>query len=138
MKIDRRSWRAVAPAAMLCLATFTAGCGPEQRAVTPEALAGMIEQGKAGATFHLVDLRDEHAFATLRVPGAINVPYERLAADRTLFIDGRPVIFYDDHAPDVKALRKHLGARLPANVVVLDGGFRGWLAARLPVEKGKS
>lgn len=111
-------------------------CAPEAQTISPHDLAEYLKKGKAGRTFNLVDLRPLEAFSILHLPGAINVPYNRLATDRLLFLDGRPVIFYDEAKPDLDRLTREVGARLPQNVVFLEGGFRGWLAARLPVAKG--
>ena len=120
------------------LALVAASCAPEAQPITPEDLAAHLAEGKAGTGFNLVDLRSDVAYAGLHLPGAINIPYERLSADRLLFLDGRPVIFYDDGAPDVARLSRALGERVPTNVVVLEGGMRAWLSARLPVERGAS
>lgn len=112
------------------------GCLPEAQAIAPQDLIAYLEEGKAGRTFNLVDLRPQEDYSTLHVPGAINVPYERLATDRLLFLDGLPVIFYDETEPDLARIAKAVGARLPRNVVFLEGGFRAWRAARLPVANG--
>lgn len=95
-----------------------------------------LEQGKAGRSFNLVDLRPQEDFVRHHVPGAINVPYERLESDRLLFLDGLPVIFYDESRPDLARLTKAAGARLPRNIVFLEGGFSAWRAARFPVTNG--
>jgi len=121
-------------ATMCALLVF--GCSPEAQTIAPEDLMTYIEQGKAGRVFNLVDLRPQEDYVELHVPGAINVPYERLATDRLLFLDGLPVIFYDETRPDLGRLSKAAGARLPRNVVFLEGGFRGWRVARLPVANG--
>jgi rhodanese-related sulfurtransferase len=118
------------------LAALLSACSPEARTIAPEDLVEYVEKGKVGRIFNLVDLRPEEAYSGLHLPGAINIPYERLATDRLLFLDGLPVIFYDEAEPDMARLKAAVGARLPRNVVVLEGGFRGWLAARLPVTKG--
>lgn len=118
------------------LAALLYACAPEAQTIAPQDLAQYLENGKAGRTFNLVDLRPQEAFAALHLPGAINVPYERLATDRLLFLDGLPVIFYDETQPDLDRLSEAVGRRLPRNVVFLEGGFRGWQAARLPVAKG--
>jgi rhodanese-related sulfurtransferase len=118
------------------LAALLSACSPEARTIAPEDLVEYVEKGKVGRIFNLVDLRPEAAYSGLHLPGAINIPYERLATDRLLFLDGLPVIFYDEAEPDMARLKAAVGARLPRNVVVLEGGFRGWLAARLPVTKG--
>ncbi|MDH3239643.1 MAG: rhodanese-like domain-containing protein [Alphaproteobacteria bacterium] len=121
--------------AALCVALLVA-CSPEVQTIAPQDLMAYLEKGKAGRTFNLVDLRSQEAFSTLHVPGAINVPYELLTTDRLLFLDGLPVIFYDETKPDLARLTKAVGARLPRNVVFLEGGFSGWRAARFPVANG--
>lgn len=118
------------------LAALLFACVPEAQTIAPRDLAEHIERGKAGRTFNLVDLRPQEAFSALHLPGAINVPYDRLATDRLLFLDGLPVIFYDETRPDLDRVAEAMGARLPRNVVFLEGGFRGWRAARLPVAEG--
>ena len=111
-------------------------CSPEAQTIAPEDLVEYLEEGKVGRTFNLVDLRPQEAFAALHLPGAINVPYERLGTDRLLFLDGLPVIFYDETRPDLARLTEAVGTRLPRNVVFLEGGFSGWRAAHLPVTNG--
>lgn len=111
-------------------------CSPAAQTIAPGDLADYLEKGKAGKVFNLVDLRPEQAFSDRHLPGAINIPYERLAADRLLFLDGLPVIFYDETELDIDRLKRAVGTRLPRNVVALEGGFRGWVAARLPVTGG--
>jgi rhodanese-related sulfurtransferase len=118
------------------LAVLLSFCSPAAQNIAPGDLADYLEKGKAGKAFNLVDLRSEDAFTDRHLPGAINIPYDRLAADRLLFLDGLPVIFYDEAEPDMPRLKKAVGARLPRNIVVLEGGFRGWLAASLPVTRG--
>jgi 3-mercaptopyruvate sulfurtransferase SseA len=120
----------------LLLPGLLPGCSPDARTIAPQDLAHYLRRGKVGKVFNLVDLRSQEAFSNLHLPGAINIPYERLAADRLLFLDGLPVIFYDETEPDLERLKKAVGARLPRNVVVLDGGFRKWVAARLPITDG--
>lgn len=120
----------------ILLALLIPACSPEAQTIAPQDLMAYLEEGKAGRTFNLVDLRPQEDYSTRHLPGAINVPYERLAADRLLFLDGLPVIFYDETKPDLARITKAVGARLPRNVVFLEGGFRAWRAARLPVANG--
>jgi rhodanese-related sulfurtransferase len=125
--------RYLGTALLVALLSF---CSPAAQTIAPGDLADYIEKGKPGKAFNLVDLRSEQAFSDRHLPGAINIPYERLAADRLLFLDGLPVIFYDEAELDIDRLKKAVGTRLPRNVVALEGGFRGWLEARLPVAGG--
>jgi rhodanese-related sulfurtransferase len=135
----KKRQRVIAAARHLAAAVsvaLLAACSPEAQTIAPEDLMAYLEKGKAGRTFNLVDLRPQEDYSMHHVPGAINVPYERLAIDRLLFLDGLPVIFYDETEPDLARLTKEVGARLPRNVVFLEGGFRGWRAAHLPVTNG--
>ena len=118
------------------MAAPVTACTPQVRYMEPARLAALIAQDKAGSTFNLVDLRNRQAYRTLHIPGALNIPYEALASDRTLYYDSLPVVFYDHGEPDVRRLKEGLGSRLPGNVVVLSGGFRRWLKNGLPVRKG--
>lgn len=115
------------------LAVVVAGCAPGVQTIDPAVLAGYIAEGKAGTVFVLVDLRDADSFRRSHLPGARSVPYADLAHDTTLFRDGRPVIFYDEGAPDAVRIAHALGDRLPDNIVVLAGGFGAWRAAGHPV-----
>ena len=119
MRQKDRSFRVVAARCLsvILLALLISGCSPEAQTIAPQDLAEYLQRGKVGKVFNLVDLRSQEAFSNLHLPGAINIPYERLAADRLLFLDGLPVIFYDEAEPDLERLKKAIGARLPRNPV---------------------
>lgn len=130
------SCRRPLPLSCLLVLVAAASCGPNLQTVSADDLADYLAEGKAGPVFHLIDLRPAEAFGRARLPGARNLPYDGLAADPWLFDDGKPVIFYDDGLPDIGRIEAALGARLPPNVVALAGGFRGWVEAALPLERG--
>ncbi len=122
--------------ATVLLIALLFACAPEAQTISPQVLAEYLAKGKAGRIFNLVDLRPREAFSARHLPDAISIPYDRLATDRLLFLDGLPVIFYDETKPDLDRLTRAVGSRLPRNVVFLEGGFRGWFTARLPVAVG--
>lgn len=122
----------------ILLAAVVAGCAPGVQTIDPEVLAAYIAEGKAGAVFALIDLRDAESFRRAHLPGARNLPYDELTSDQALFRDGRPVIFYDEGEPDAARIGRALGSRLPDHIVVLAGGFDAWRAAGRPIEGGAS
>lgn len=96
----------------------------------------VAERQRRQETFHLVDVREESEYATSRIPGAMHLGKgvierdieERIpdtAADIVLYCGG-------GYRSALSALNlKKMGY---TNVVSMDGGFRGWKEAGLPVE----
>ena len=83
-----------------------------------------------------VDLRGENAYLSGHLPGAVNLPLDRLyqQTEKLKQYGGRPVILYDD--TDYKARKagfklKKLGID---NVYQLKGGIGAWQAAGLPMK----
>ena len=82
-----------------------------------------------------IDVRDQADFARAHVPGAVNVPAGELAAKlselKQLDTD---LVFYDRTDGDAMTLAKN-AAEAGLSSGVLEGGFLGWEAERLPVER---
>ncbi|MDH5674733.1 MAG: thioredoxin domain-containing protein [Myxococcales bacterium] len=96
-------------------------------------LAQLVTQGRAVP----VDIRDAGSFARYHIPGAIHVPAEE-ALTRTPDLipsDGRIRVLYARGGDEAKELSEKL---LAAGVQVgfLAGGFLGWEAEGLEVERG--
>lgn len=102
-------------------------------AVAPEDATRLYNRDDAV----FVDVRGENAFHTSHLPGAVNVPLERLEQqlDRLRGYDGRPVIVYGDTA-DRRATRARgrLDKAGLAGVYHLQGGIAAWQSAGLPTE----
>lgn len=90
-----------------------------------------------GERFHLVDVREDHEWEKGRIPGAVHLGRGILERDIENAIPdpGAEIVLYCGggfrSALAAESLQK-MGYR---NVSSMDGGFRGWVAARGPVEK---
>ena len=119
-----------------CVAAAAAaedGALPEAPSMTPAELHARREAGTAPL---VIDVRTPEEYASGHIPGAVNIPFRRVAQR----IDAV-------HAPDGVALycmvgpraRKGEAALLAAGytaVVHLDGGLAAWQQAGFPVEGG--
>lgn len=75
----------------------------------------------------LVDIRGADEHARERIPGAINLPVERLG---DLPCDGRPVVFHCRSGTRTSANATQLAAAAgAAPAFILDGGIDGWRRA---------
>jgi len=95
-----------------------------------------VRRMEAGETWVLIDVREDHEWEAGRIPGAIHMGRGILERD----VEER---FPDKDAPLVLQCGGGYRSALAAdnlqkmgyrNVISLDGGFRGWVAAGLPVE----
>lgn len=88
----------------------------------------------AGA--HLVDIRGADEHARERIPGAINVPLDRIG---DLPRDGRPVVFHCKSGMRTAANAAKLGAAaVGVPVFMLGGGIDAWREAGLPTVSDRS
>jgi rhodanese-related sulfurtransferase len=92
-------------------------------------LLAAIENGRAP---RILDVRTAHEFAGGHVPGAINLPFDRLAGISELPVEpGAPVVVYCGHGPRawIAGLRlRRLGF---TQVHYLKGHMRAWRRAGL-------
>lgn len=101
-------------------------------ALTPETATRLYN--RENAVF--VDVRGENAFLNAHLPGAVNVPLERLEqqTNRLKRYKGRPVIVYcDTGRTSAKALGQ-LKEQGFDPVFQLRGGIATWQGEGLPVE----
>ncbi|OWK30994.1 rhodanese family protein [Sphingomonas dokdonensis] len=88
----------------------------------------------AGA--RLVDIRGADEHARERIPGAMNVPLNRIG---DLPRDGRPVVFHCKSGMRTAANAAQLGAAAGgAPAYILEGGIEAWRQARHPVSADRS
>ena len=96
-----------------------------------------VRRMEAGESWVLIDVREDNEWEAGRIPGAIHLGRGILERD----IEER---FPDKDAPLVLHCGGGYRSALAAdnlqkmgyrNVASLDGGFRGWVAADLPVER---
>ncbi len=83
-----------------------------------------------------IDVRPAADFERARIPGAVNIPTTEMPGRLQELADlGTDVVLYDRTDAGVKELAASV-AETGLPVGVLDGGFLGWEAELLPVEKG--
>ncbi len=109
--------------------------GAPLRSVSAQQLAVLAAAGK----LHLLDVRTPGEFASLRIAGAVNVPFERLDPPALLARFGADTPLY---CVCQTGTRSQLAAdRLRAagftNVVHVDGGTNAWTSADLPLVRGE-
>jgi rhodanese-related sulfurtransferase len=111
----------------LSLALGCAG-GVEPESITPQEL---LAQGDAPL---VLDVRSGEEFASGHVPGAVNVPYDQVAARIDELRAAREVVIYCERGPRAsKAAAVLSGAGF--SVRHLAGDMSGWRAAGLPIAR---
>ena len=105
------------------------------RSVSAQQLAVQAGSGK----LHILDVRTPGEFASLRIAGSVNVPFERLDPPALLARFGADTPLY---CVCQTGTRSQLAAdRLRAagftNVVHVDGGTNAWTSAKLPLLRGE-
>jgi len=89
-----------------------------------------------GESFHLIDVREESEFALGRLPGAIHLSkgvIERDIETRIPQLDAEIVLYCGGGFRSALAA-ENLQRMGYTNVWSMDGGFRGWREAGLPIE----
>jgi rhodanese-related sulfurtransferase len=104
------------------------------KSVDATAAAKLMEQGAL-----MVDVREDHEYARLRVPGSQNIALSRFGMTELELEAGQAVVFFcaSGNRTTVNATRlaEKAGA---ADAYVLQGGISAWAGAGLPVESGGS
>ncbi|HXV76255.1 MAG TPA: rhodanese-like domain-containing protein [Candidatus Polarisedimenticolaceae bacterium] len=107
-------------------------------AIETEAVELYVEAGAA----LILDAREADEYHAGHIPGAVNLPYERVITDpaalETLETDGRPIIAYcgGGECEVSLSLANELIALGFERVAVYTGGFPEWEAFELPVARG--
>lgn len=98
-----------------------------------ETIRGRIEKGEK---FHLVDVREDNEWARGRLPGAIHLGKGIIERDIELTIPdvNAEIVLYCGGGYRSALAAEALGHMGYRNVASMDGGYRGWVAAGLPVE----
>ena len=92
----------------------------------------------AGERFHLIDVREDHEWAKGHLPGATHLGKGIIERDvETKFPDtGAELVLYCGGGFRSALAADNLQKMGYTNVSSMDGGFRGWTEAGLPVEQG--
>ena len=135
MAFVRENWLlilvAFASGAMLVWPLIQRRIGPAKGVGTSEAIR-LINSRDAV----MLDVRDAKELAGGRVPNAAHVPMSELSARSPEFAKkGKPVIAYCDTGTRSAAAASLLAKAGVTEVYNLNGGFRAWRDAGLPVEK---
>lgn len=103
-------------------------CSPQQ-----------AQEKLATAQLLLLDVREPDEYAAGHLAGAVNIPRGvlefRLSADPALVDSGRPLLVYCKSGGRSALAAKVLQDMGYSQVVSMAGGFDGWAACGLPVEK---
>lgn len=122
--------------AVLCFMTATAFADPptpnEAPNITPSELS---ERRASGDAPMVIDVRTAEEFATGHIPGALNIPFDRVA-ERISEVDApNGVALYCMMGPRARKGEAALLDSGYVSVLHIDGGLAAWKAAGLPVEK---
>src|SRR5262249_35230654 len=103
--------------------------------ITPTALNERL--AKHDASVVVLDVRTPEKFAQAHVPGAINIPYDALAArkDQLTAAKDKDVVLYCRTGRRAKIAADTLEANGFARLLQLEGNIEGWEGAKLPVDK---
>jgi sulfur dioxygenase len=109
--------------------------GNSLRSVAAQQLATLSGSG----SLHLLDVRTPGEFASLRIAGSINVPFDRLdpAALLARFAADAPLYCMCQTGTRSQLAADRLRAAGFSNVVHVDGGTNAWIAAGLSVIRGE-
>src|SRR5436305_14920573 len=93
----------------------------------------------AGEAFHLVDVREDHEWAAGHLPGAVHLGKGVIERDvEQKFPDtAAPLVLYCGGGYRSALAADNLQRMGYTNVLSVDGGFRGWKDAGLPVTSDK-
>jgi rhodanese-related sulfurtransferase len=106
------------------------------REVTLSEVKAMLDRGER---FHLIDVREEGEWSNGYLPGARHLCKGIIERDIESAIPdhGAPIILYCGGGFRSALAADNLQKMGYTNVASMDGGWRGWTEANLPIEKDK-
>lgn len=104
----------------------------EAPSIAPSELSARRASGTAPV---VIDVRTPEEFATGHIPGALNIPFDRIAKRISEIDAPHGVALYCMLGPRARKGEAALLAAGYALVLHLEGGLAAWQAAGLPVEK---
>ena len=96
--------------------------------LSPQSIHQHLDQGAV-----LVDIRSADEYAREHINQARHIPMEQLATDATALKDAKAVIFHCRSGNRTRMNEAVLGACVPCETYVLEGGLDAWKKAELPV-----
>jgi rhodanese-related sulfurtransferase len=116
----------------LWVAAAARAADPLAPSIAPEERHARMAKGDAPL---VVDVRTPEEFRAGHVPGAINVPYDQVAARAAELVGEHGVAMYCMKGPRARLGEQALLQAGGAAVLHLEGGLSAWQAGGLPVEK---
>jgi rhodanese-related sulfurtransferase len=103
------------------------------RETNVEAIKGRLSQGEK---FHLIDVREGNEWRNGHVPGAIHLARGIIERDieKTIPDTGAEIVLYCGGGFRSALVAESLQKMGYRNVASMDGGWRGWVEAKGPVE----
>ncbi len=101
------------------------------------SISDVVARQKRAETFHLIDVREESEFAASRIPGALHLGKGVIERDiEEKFPEtSAPIVLYCGGGYRSALAARNLKDMGYTNVISMDGGFRGWKEAGLPIEQ---
>ncbi len=123
--------------AIAFLATALLGCdsseaGSEAPDLAPATLQSLRDADEAPL---VIDVRSAEEYAAGHIPGALNIPFDRVAQRISDLDAPRGVALYCLVGPRARKGEAALSEAGYRSVFHLEGGFAAWQAAGLPVER---
>ncbi len=108
-----------------------------RRRIREVTVADVQNMQARGERFHLVDVREESEWARGHLPGATHLSKGIIERDIEAAIPDlqAPIVLYCGGGYRSALAAENLQRMGYTNVVSMDGGWRGWTEAGLPVEK---
>jgi rhodanese-related sulfurtransferase len=105
--------------------------------VTECTVADVKRRLDAGETVTLVDVREESEFAAGHAPGAVHMSKGVIERDIEMKVPDKatPLVLYCGGGFRSALAADNLQKMGYTNVISMDGGWRGWTQAGLPVER---
>lgn len=102
--------------------------------VNPTKAAELLKSGAA----RLIDIREADEFARRHVKGALSMPLSTFDVALLQIAPSMKTIFTCRTGMRTAANCDRLGAAVPGETYVLEGGLDGWAAAGLPVKENRN
>ena len=109
-----------------------AAATPRVTQVSPDALLEM--QAQKDASLFLLDVRRPDEFAAGHIPGAVNIPYDQVAARLGEIPKDDEVVLYCHSGRRAGLAAEVLAANGYTKLAHLQGDMQGWQSAGRPVE----
>jgi rhodanese-related sulfurtransferase len=100
--------------------------------VTPEQLAEQLASGEPPV---VLDVRTDEEWNAGHIPGAMHIPVQDIEKRKGEVPSDREVVVHCQVGPRARKAEEVLVAAGRERIFHLDGGFRAWYKAGLPVEE---